>query len=246
VAAAVAASLFVWQSLHTGSAPLSLLPRLPGFANETIRVPPPGPSAGGAAIVSTAAPSSVPDHVDHPAAGAPDRGPLPVRHARPTRVHRSTPRRPPPAENTPPSQPPATGSQPVVTPTPAVPAEPAPVVPAPTPAPATRTQRSPSVPQHPARRTAARPAPRSQGAHADAQLQEQQPLQPPGLARASDHAHAATPGPPGPPQPQETASHPATPPPPSHPTHDQPPGEPHSPQPPPAVDGPKPPGHAHP
>ena len=258
VAAATAASLFVWQSaLHTGVPPLSSLwPRLPGFATETIDVPPPTQSTDGSASSSSRGP-----------VGAPLR--RAKTHASTALPNRSTPR-PRPAAQTQPPHPPLRGSQPVppnpVTPT-------APTQTAPTPTPPTPTAPTPTAPSS----TAATPiaatpapdpatkAPKSSGrtlalqradhagrakpqqqVPANTDVQPQSP-QPPGRARAGDHPHPSTPGPSVPHPAQDTESHASTPPQPSQEKHDHQPAEPHTSQPPPpAADAHEPPGHAHP
>jgi hypothetical protein len=271
VAAATAASLFVWQSvLHTGVQPLSLWPQLPGFANETVDFPTPDHSTGGSASSSSRQP------VGAPLRRAQTSTPLPSR---------SRPRRLPPAGKAQPSHPPVTGSQPAPpnpeTPTAPTPTAPTPTVPTPTvstptvstpiaaspaPEPATKPRKSTgrrtlalqradqarpakqraAGPQNPSQQSSAQATSPQQPPRADAHAQPQSP-QPPGRARAGDNPHPSTPGPPGPPQAQPTSPHTTTPPQPSQEKHDQQPAEPHSAQPPPpAANAPKPPSHGHP
>jgi translation initiation factor IF-2 len=262
VAAATAASLFVWQSvLHTGVQPLSLWPQLPGFASETVDVPLRDHSTGGSASSSS-----------RPPVGAPLR--RAQTHRSTPLPNRSRPRRPPPAGKAQPPHPPVTGSQPAPanpeTPTAPTPTAPTPTVPTPTaaspaPEPASKpgkssgrtlalqraNQAGPAKPratglEHSSQQTRTHATPPQQPPRADAHVQPQSP-QPSGRARAGDHPHPSTPAPPGPPQAQPTAPHTTTPPQPSQEKHDQQPAEPHSSQPPPpAAKAPKPPGHAHP
>jgi hypothetical protein len=243
VAAATTASLFVWQSaLHTGVPPLSSLwPRLPGFATETVDVPPPGHSTGGSASSSSRGPVGVPlrrakTHVSTP---------LP---------NRTNPR-PRPAAQTQPPHPPLTGSQPAlpnpVTPTAPTPTAPTPTAPSstaatpipatPAPEPATKAPKSSGRTLALQRADHAGRAKQQQPVPANTHVQPQSP-QPPGRARAGDHPHPSTPGPSVPRQSQEPESHAST-----TPQSDQQPAEPHSSQPPPpAADARKAPGHAHP